>query len=165
MRKIEIDIERLGPVVSATLKSSALDPFEALIAPGDLFRHPREVLAHPGLTVAEKRAILASWASDAHALDSCPALRCLPGCRSEPVPVEAVLTALAELDAGDDASGRRPTVSSPPAKRRQLRFSNVRDAIRARRRDDDDDPPPFPAAAMPRPRPPAPPTAAVAVPA
>lgn len=98
MQQIETTIERLGPIASATLRSSAVDPFEAFIAPGDVFRHPREVLTYPGLSLAEKRAILASWASDAHAVQSCPALRCLPGCRAEPVSVDAVLAALQALD-------------------------------------------------------------------
>jgi hypothetical protein len=36
--------------------------FNALLHPE--FDHPRDVVAHPSLTVSEKRAILASWASD-----------------------------------------------------------------------------------------------------
>src|SRR3954471_14407169 len=102
MQQIETTIERLGPVPSATLRSSAVDPFEAFVALGDVFRHPREVLIYPGLSLAEKRAILASWASDARTVDSCPALRCLPGCRAEPVPLHEVLVALQALD-GDRA--------------------------------------------------------------
>src|SRR4051794_9620891 len=102
MQQIETSIERLGPVASATLRSSAVEPFEAFVAPGDVFRHPREELTYPGLSLAEKRAILASWASDARAVESCPALRCLPGCKAEPVPLHEVLVALQALD-GDRA--------------------------------------------------------------
>ena len=98
MQQLETTIERLGPIASATLRSSAVDPFEAFVAPGDVFCHPREVLTYPGLSTAEKRVILASWASDAHAVNSCPALRCLPGCRAEPVPLDAILAALQALD-------------------------------------------------------------------
>jgi len=98
MQQIERTIEHLGPVAAATLKASAVDPFEAFIAPGDVFRHPREVLAYPSLSTAEKRAILASWASDARAVESCPTLRCLPGCRAEPVPLHEVLAVLQALD-------------------------------------------------------------------
>jgi hypothetical protein len=36
--------------------------FNALLHPGTTFGHPRDVLSHPGLSLAEKRAILASWA-------------------------------------------------------------------------------------------------------
>ena len=39
--------------------------FQALLHPGTVFEHPKDVVAHPCLTLAEKRAILASWASDA----------------------------------------------------------------------------------------------------
>jgi len=98
MQQVETTPEHLGPVALATLKSSAVDPFEALIAPGDVFRRPHEVLTYPGLSLGEKRTILASWASDARAVESCPALRCLPGCRAEPVPVDEVMHALQALD-------------------------------------------------------------------
>ena len=108
MQLIETTLERLGPVASATLKSSAVDPFEALVAPGDVFRHPREVLTYPALSPTEKRAVLASWASDACAVESCPALRCLPGCKAEPVPVDDVLAALLALDGS-------PAPVAPPA--------------------------------------------------
>ncbi|KQP40647.1 hypothetical protein ASF49_20800 [Methylobacterium sp. Leaf104] len=98
MQLSDTTIERLGPLASATLRATAVDPFEAFVAPGDVFRHPREVLTYPGLSQAEKRAVLASWASDSRAVDSCPALRCLEGCRAEPVPLDAVLAALQALD-------------------------------------------------------------------
>ncbi|WP_244937419.1 hypothetical protein [Methylobacterium crusticola] len=110
MQQLETTIERLGPVASATLRSAAVDAFEAFCAPGDVFRRPREVLSYPGLSRAEKRAILASWASDARAVDTCPALRCLPGCRAEPVPLDEVLAALQELD-GEPAN--RALAGSP----------------------------------------------------
>jgi hypothetical protein len=51
----------------------------ALLHPGTVFDHPREVLTHPSLSISEKRAILASWASDASAISSCPALRAPAG--------------------------------------------------------------------------------------
>ncbi|MBB2963319.1 hypothetical protein [Methylobacterium sp. R2-1] len=100
MQQIETPVERLGPLASVTLRPSAEDAFEAFVAPGDVFRHPREVLTYPGLTTAEKRVVLASWASDARAVESCPTMRCLPGCRAEPVPFDAVLAALQALDEG-----------------------------------------------------------------
>jgi hypothetical protein len=53
--------------------------FQALLNPGTVFEHPKDVVTHPALTMAEKRAILASWASDASAIASCPALRALVG--------------------------------------------------------------------------------------
>jgi hypothetical protein len=35
----------------------------ALLHSGKIFDHPRNVPAHPSLSVSEKRTILASWAS------------------------------------------------------------------------------------------------------
>ncbi|MBE7244809.1 MAG: hypothetical protein INR63_07660 [Actinomycetospora chiangmaiensis] len=110
----DIPIERLGPVAAANLRPPAVDPFEAFVAPGDVFRHPREVLTYPGLSRAEKRAVLASWASDARAVESCPTLRCLPGCRAEPVPVDEILAALLALDAGASDGGAGPKTPRRP---------------------------------------------------
>ena len=129
---IDTPIERLGPMAAATLRAAAVDPFEAFVAPGDVFRHPREVLSYPGLSRAEKRAILASWASDARAVESCPSLRCLPGCRAEPVPLDAILEALQALDGtpvpGGTAAPRKPR--SPVVLGRRLRRGAVaRDAV------------------------------------
>src|SRR4030081_990812 len=50
----------------------------AILHPGSVFDHPRDVLADTTLSRAEKRAILASWASDAAAVPSCPSLRAIP---------------------------------------------------------------------------------------
>jgi hypothetical protein len=61
--------------------------------------HPKDVVAHPDLALAEKRAILASWASDASAIASCPALRAPAGLKA-PVSIDAILEALCDLDGG-----------------------------------------------------------------
>lgn len=71
----------------------------ALLHPGTVFDHPRDVVAHPSLTMSEKRAILASWASDASAIASCPALRAPAGLKA-PVTIDDILEALCELDGG-----------------------------------------------------------------
>ncbi|WP_339159289.1 hypothetical protein [Methylobacterium bullatum] len=89
-----------GPMNPAATQSASFEAWQAVVAPGDVFRHPREVLAHPLLNREEKRTILASWVSDACALENAPGLRCLTGARAEPVTVEALLAALAELDGG-----------------------------------------------------------------
>jgi hypothetical protein len=73
--------------------------FNALLHPGTVFDHPRDVVSRPGFTLAEKRAILASWASDASAVASCPALRAPAGLKA-PVTIDAILDALRELDCG-----------------------------------------------------------------
>jgi hypothetical protein len=70
-----------------------------LLHPSTTFEHPRDVVSQPRLSVAEKRAILASWASDASAIASCPALRAPEGLKS-PVSIDDILDALRELDAG-----------------------------------------------------------------
>ncbi|WP_380871734.1 hypothetical protein ACFB49_26880 [Sphingomonas sp. DBB INV C78] len=56
-------------------------------------RHPFTIAAHPTLEPEVKRAILANWASDVHAVESCPTLRQPPGL-DEPVSLDAVLGAL-----------------------------------------------------------------------
>ena len=71
--------------------------FNALLHPGTVFEHPKDVVGHPGLTIAEKRAILASWASDASAITSCPSLRSPAGLK-QPVSIDEILEALCELD-------------------------------------------------------------------
>jgi hypothetical protein len=67
-----------------------------------VFEHPRDVVAHPALSLSAKRAILASWASDASdasAIASCPALRAPDGLKN-PVTIDEILEALGELDRG-----------------------------------------------------------------
>jgi hypothetical protein len=69
----------------------------AILHPGSVYDHPRDVLADATLSAGEKRAILASWASDAAAVASNPALRKIPGSRSM-VSIDEVLEALSALD-------------------------------------------------------------------
>jgi hypothetical protein len=69
----------------------------ALLHPGSVFDHPRDVLANTSLSRAEKRAILASWASDAAAVASCPSLRAVAGTL---VSIDDILEALYSLDRG-----------------------------------------------------------------
>jgi len=71
--------------------------FDALLHPGTVFSHPRDVVADPKLSLAEKRAILASWASDASAIASCPALRAPVGLKA-PIQIDQILEALQALD-------------------------------------------------------------------
>ena len=46
-----------------------------LLHPAGAFRTPMDVVNDPDMTVQEKRAILASWASDACAVEAAPDLR------------------------------------------------------------------------------------------
>jgi hypothetical protein len=75
---------------------SVIDPeFDDLLHPAQAFEH-RDVVHDPDLTINEKRAILASWASDACAVEAVPALRRPPG--SEQVVTGEILDALRALD-------------------------------------------------------------------
>lgn len=71
----------------------------ALLHPDKVFHHPRDVVRSADLTLGEKRAILASWASDAAAVASHPGLRA-PSGLSAPVSIDDILEALRELDGG-----------------------------------------------------------------
>jgi hypothetical protein len=73
--------------------------FNALLHPDRFFNHPRDVVKSTDLSLGEKRAILASWASDAAAVASCPGLRA-PAGLSAPVSIDDILEALRELDGG-----------------------------------------------------------------
>lgn len=61
------------------------------------FRHPFDVARHPSLEPEVKRAILASWASDAAAVKNKPAMRRMPHSRHV-APVDDVMAALKFLD-------------------------------------------------------------------
>jgi len=69
----------------------------AILHPASVFDHPRDVLADSTLSRAEKKAILASWASDAAAVTSCPSLRAIPGAKRT-VSIDEILEALSSLD-------------------------------------------------------------------
>ena len=87
--------------------SSPSFDLDDLLHPAQAFEHPRNVVADPDLTVNEKRAILAAWASDACAVEAAPALRYAPGGR-QPVGVDEILEALRNLDRQARASGTQP---------------------------------------------------------
>src|SRR6186713_1237937 len=67
-----------------------------LLHPAQAFEHPDEVVNDPDLTLNEKRAILASWASDACAVEAAPDLRQPTG--SSPVRFDEIMDALKRLD-------------------------------------------------------------------
>jgi hypothetical protein len=84
------------------------DPLDldALLHPAQAFEHPLKVVDDPDLTLAEKRAILASWASDACAVEAAPALRQPPGL-GRAVQFDEIMDALRLLD-GQAAETRKP---------------------------------------------------------
>ena len=69
----------------------------SLLHPANAFCHPSDVLRDADLTLGEKRAILAAWASDACAVEAAPSLRSVSG-GANPVPVDDIFQALSELD-------------------------------------------------------------------
>jgi hypothetical protein len=77
------------------------EPFDfdidTLLHPARAFQHPQHVVNDPDLTLNEKRAILASWASDACAIEAAPELRQAPG-TARPVRYDDVMDALRALD-------------------------------------------------------------------
>ena len=89
--------------------------FNALLHPGTIFDHPKDVVMSETLTLAEKRAILASWASDAAAVASCPALRAPEGFK-QPIVIDDILQALCELD----GSGPRHPPGGKPNRLRSI---------------------------------------------
>src|SRR3954453_8709972 len=91
MRKLTIDGDDIE-----TKNEDSFD-LDDLLHPAQAFWHPSDVVNDPDLTLNEKRAILASWASDPCAIESVPALR-----RASPlgkrVAFDDVIDALRALD-------------------------------------------------------------------
>jgi hypothetical protein len=69
---------------------------DELLHPAGAFGHPSEVVNDPDLTLNEKRAILASWASDACAVEAAPGLRASP--HGSPMHFDEIMEALRTLD-------------------------------------------------------------------
>jgi hypothetical protein len=93
---------------------------DELLHPSRAFAHPSEVVRDPDLTLNEKRAILASWASDACALEAAPELREIPG--GTRVRFEQIMDALRDLD--------RQANDAMPGAARSLRKRRLRALLR-----------------------------------
>ncbi len=76
--------------------SSERFDLDALLHPAGRFAHPLDVVRDRGLTRDEKRAILASWASDACAVEAAPELRQTP--TGSTVRFDDIMDALRMLD-------------------------------------------------------------------
>jgi hypothetical protein len=82
------------------------DDLGQLLHPAHTFGHPSEVVNDAGLTLDEKRAILASWASDACATEAAPDLRSTAsGAR---VRFDDIMEALRTLDRQANGDRYRP---------------------------------------------------------
>ncbi len=106
-----------------------------------IYTHPDEILSDPNLAAAERKALLASWISDARAVENAPTLRQLES--GSVVEVDAILQALVSLDEQASHPTDEPT-NSPPASRRRLFARWVRRSGRKNANDNGDDPPPAP---------------------
>jgi len=108
------------PVPSETIDSD----LDVLLHPARAFASPRAVVDDPLLTLDEKRAILAAWASDACAVEAAPALRRAPR-GGQVVSVDEILDALCSLD-------KRASESGTSWARHQVRRASI-EAFRANR--------------------------------
>jgi hypothetical protein len=90
--------EKMGTPALRTGSDRRDDAFDltALLHPAQAFAEPMDVVNDPDLTLSEKRAILAAWASDSCAVEAVPALRCAPG--HAPVEFDDLMDALRLLD-------------------------------------------------------------------
>ena len=120
--------ERKLTISSECTKDDRFD-LDTLLHPAAAFRHPMEVVQHADLTLNEKRAILASWASDACAVEAAPDLRAnASGCV---VRWDDIMDALRILDEQAAKHGK----SLPHYKRVLGRKSMP--PVRSRKRDDE----------------------------
>jgi hypothetical protein len=95
------------------------EAIDQLLHPAQFYARPADVAADELLTIGERRAILSSWASDACAAASQPALR-RPPLADAPVTSDEIMDALAALDLlacanrSREASrgGRLPTITA-----------------------------------------------------
>jgi hypothetical protein len=85
------------PLFPALTPSSEDADLDRLFRPSLHFKSPFQVVADKELSRSQKRAILSSWASDACAVESCPALRRPPGFGAA-IPFDEIMDALHQLD-------------------------------------------------------------------
>lgn len=109
------------PLRPTTAPDSNVIDINYLLHPGTAFDQPKDVVAHPELSLSEKLAILASWASDAAAITSCPALRAPEGLK-RPVSIDEILEAPQALDGGPHHPPRHPPGGKPNRLRSVARF-------------------------------------------
>lgn len=93
-----MDRQKLSPIIPSLAPETSDFELDRLLAPARFFKHPQDVLNDARLDLWEKRAILSSWASDACAVESVPALRQPPGAE-QPVSFDEIMDALRRLDA------------------------------------------------------------------
>ena len=88
------EAELIGP--GQSIESGDGWDLNDLLHPAQAFESPAAVVNDPDLTLNEKRAILASWASDACAIEAAPDLRAVR--EGTPVRFDDIMEALRALD-------------------------------------------------------------------
>jgi hypothetical protein len=107
---------------------------------------PQTVVADAGMSLEDKRALLADWASDARAVRDHPALRQLNS--GVVVEIDSILDALKGLDGIHDNQTSSAT-RAPDTKHLGRTAAEKSPLLWRFWDDDDDDPPPCPATAVP----------------
>jgi hypothetical protein len=92
-----MDRQKRSPIIPCLAPETPDRALDRLLSPSRYFKHPDEVLKDDTLELQEKRAILSSWASDACAVASMPALRQPPG-TEQPISFDQIMDALCQLD-------------------------------------------------------------------
>jgi hypothetical protein len=95
---------------------------DALLHPSRKFARPMDVVHDSSLSLNEKRAVLASWASDACALEAAPELRCVDS--GSVVRWDDVMDALRLLD--KQSAAERQAASKKPQRAPRVRSEEER---------------------------------------
>jgi hypothetical protein len=98
----------------APIKTFDIDQF---LHPARAFQNPGQVVSDPDMTIAEKRAVLASWASDACAVEAAPELRQPPN--GPTVTYDEIMDALRMLDG--EARNQSPAYERLVTRARRLK--------------------------------------------
>ena len=101
-------------MTQAAIKTFDIEQF---LHPARAFQSPSQVVNDPDMTLAEKRAVLASWASDACAVEAAPELRQPPN--GPVVTYDEIMDALRMLDG--EAQKRSPRYEKLVTRARRLK--------------------------------------------
>jgi hypothetical protein len=137
---VEVEMSGLQKL-DADQPNIALQADDLLSNKSRILAHPDEVVDDQELTFADKRSLLASWASDALTVENSPSLRQLAS--GAVVCVDDIMAALKSLDLHEPPHEAAFTFSQSFARRRSKPGARRRNM----RPEDDDDPPPSAASA------------------
>jgi len=96
--------KKTGPAADSEIRVDRTFDLDALLHPAKAFARPMDVVRDSDLTLNEKRAILASWASDACSVEAAPDLRSTAAGRL--VRWDDIMDALRTLDREGDGYGK-----------------------------------------------------------